>query len=112
MSSIAIHFQGKEYRPLHYALPREGEHFVMSPPSHGIGHQSDLSWPPTMGSRLIVEPVPVRYTLGDKVFEETGEVRLVRVGDFALMSGQPHMIHVAKGKHPILRLVDELDTPG
>jgi hypothetical protein len=74
---------GREYRASNYKKITFGCFFLTG---EGKVKKADSSAGYSEERFLMVEPIPVRYTFGGVVFQETGEVRTPEVGEWWLCS--------------------------
>jgi len=89
--------------------PKEGEFYMGGP-----GRIYKVTWDDTsgreswLGIRTILHPVPTIHEFGGVRFEETGEIRRAKQGEWFLATGYPHPvfhygIDAYYEEHPILR---------
>ncbi len=73
-------------------LVRQGDHFISGFYPYAIeeAYTDFKTYPKDDGIRAIVYPVVVTHTFGGVVFEEIGEVRSPRCGEFFLYKGMAY----------------------
>ena len=90
-----------------YRIPSPGDYFLSDTGEIWQLESRDTAW----GSvRAVVHPVAAKYKLGNLTFEETGEYRPVKPGEFYLLHEIPHlwdMLFSTTDSCKILRLVKE-----
>ncbi len=103
---MILTIEGKDYEfKGEYRFPRPGEYFMGKGGTalNGTIHSYGTV---ITGARAILHPVPVTHVYGGIVFVETGEVRYIRGGEWALTSGIPVLWDcVSMGEYIILRPV-------
>lgn len=106
MKKAILTIEGKEYNTVRYDKVRRDDYFI---DNVGFVYQYEYDGPST-SEVLIVVPVPVKHVFGGVPFEETGEVRFPRKGEWHLNGFNRHSIIFADfdydtNKWPILRPV-------